>query len=106
MMEMIADKRGGFIWVMAILWIAMGGTIFGQDHPKADEGQILALENAWNQAELHHDPAALDLILTEDFVITEPDGTMQSKKEHLAFSKDPSYHYDLLVSEGFRIKVY
>ena len=73
---------------------------------KGEEGQILALENAWNAAELQHDPGALDQILTDDFVITEPDGTLQSKRAHMAFTKDKSYHYDLLVSEGFRIKVY
>ncbi len=73
---------------------------------KGDEGQIHALENAWNQAELQHDPGALNQILTDDFVITEPDGTLQTKKEHMAFTKDKSYHYDLLVSEDFRIKVY
>ena len=36
---------------------------------KGEEGQILALENAWNQAELQHDPGALDQILIDDFVI-------------------------------------
>jgi ketosteroid isomerase-like protein len=73
---------------------------------KGEEGQILALENAWNAAELQHDPGALDQLLTDDFVITEPDGTLQTKKEHMAFTKDKSYHYDLLVSEDFKIKVY
>src|SRR5277367_2929713 len=73
---------------------------------KGEEGQILALENAWNAAELQHDPGALDQILTDDFVITEPDGTLQTKQEHMAFTKDKSYHYDLLVSEDFRIRVY
>ena len=105
-MSMSAGKRLSFICFAATLWIATAGAAFAQDSAKADEGQILALENAWNQAELHHDPAASDLILMDDFVITEPDGTMQSKKEHMAFTKDPSYHYDMLVSEGFRIKVY
>jgi ketosteroid isomerase-like protein len=88
-------------------------TIFGlaQDstHPnsaRVEEGQILALENAWNQAELQHDPAALKLILADDFVITEPDGTIQNRQQHFDFMKDKSYHYDLLVSEDFRIKVY
>jgi ketosteroid isomerase-like protein len=73
---------------------------------KGEEGQILALENAWNAAELQHDPGALEQILTDDFVITEPDGTLQTKKQHMASTRDKSYHYDLLVSEGFRIKVY
>jgi len=76
------------------------------DSQQGDEGQITALENAWNHAEVQHDPEALKLILTDDFVITEPDGTMQTKQQHMAFTKDPSYHYDLLVSEDFRVKVY
>lgn len=79
----------------------------GADHPRSgDEGQILALENAWNHAEEQHDPEALKLILADDFVITEPDGTLQTKDGHLAFTKDVSYHYDLLVSEDFRIRLY
>lgn len=78
----------------------------GQEAQKGDQGQVLALENAWNQAELQHDPAALELILTDDFVITEPDGTLQTKRQHMAATRDTSYHYDMLVSEDFRIKVY
>jgi len=72
----------------------------------ADEIQILALENAWNQAELHNDPAALKLILTDDFLITEPDGSLLNKQQHMASAADTSYHYDVLVSEGFRVRVY
>ena len=103
---MTCDRRTAPLWLIAFLCLGTIGASFGQDPSKSDEGQILALENAWNQAEVHHDPAALELILTDDFVITEPDGTMQSKKQHLAATKDTSYHYDLLVSEGFRIKLY
>ncbi len=86
--------------------LAFCASTYGQTPIRADEGQILALENAWNHAEMQHDPAALELILTDDFVITEPDGSMQNKHEHMAATKDTSYHYDLLVSEDFRIKVY
>ena len=71
-----------------------------------DETQILALENAWNQAELHNDPAALKLILTDDFMITEPSGELNNKQQHMASAADKSYHYDVLVSEGFRVRVY
>lgn len=88
------------------LWFAAPAQVISQSAQKGDEGQILALENAWNQAELQHDPAALELLLTDDFVITEPDGTLENKREHMASIRDPSYHFDLLVSDGFRIKVY
>jgi ketosteroid isomerase-like protein len=91
---------------IAAAWLVGLSCAFCQNPQKGDEGQILALENAWNQAELQHDPAALELILTDDFVITEPDGSLQTKLEHMTSTKDMSYHYDVLVSEGFRIKVY
>jgi ketosteroid isomerase-like protein len=96
----------GIVLVAATAWLGCSAGTFAQSVQKGDEGQILALENAWNQAELQHDPAALELILTDDFVITEPDGTMQTKRQHTAATKDTSYHYDSLVSEDFRIKVY
>jgi ketosteroid isomerase-like protein len=92
--------------VCLMILLACCASTYGQTSDKGDEGQILALENAWNHAEVQHDPAALELILTDDFVITEPDGTMQNKRQHMAATKDASYHYDLLVSEDFRIKMY
>ena len=94
------------ICIACALWFGCGSLTGAQVGQKGDEGQILALENAWNQAELQHDPAALELILTDDFVITEPDGTLQTKREHMVATKDTSYHYDALVSENFRVKVY
>jgi len=71
-----------------------------------DETQIIALENAWNQAELHHDPAALKLILTDDFLITEPDGELLTKQQHMESAADTSYHYEVLVSNGYRIRIH
>jgi ketosteroid isomerase-like protein len=105
------NRTGSFQLARAIcgalaVWLGCVSGVSGQTGQKGDEGQILALENAWNQAEVQHDPAALELILTDDFVITEPDGTMQTKREHMAATRDTSYHYDSLVSEDFRIKVY
>ena len=94
------------IGIAALTAVGIAWSVSPDVEKSSDEGQILALENAWNNAEVQHDPEALKLILTDDFVITEPDGSLQSKQQHLAATKDASYHYDLLLSEGFRIKVY
>lgn len=99
-------QRMRSICILLALILGLPLVFSGQTTQKGDEGQILALENAWNQAELQHDPAALELVLADDFVITEPDGSMQNKREHMAATRDPAYHYDLLVSDHFRIKVY
>jgi len=39
-----------------------------------DKSRIVALENSWNQAELHNDAHAVDLLLADDFVMTVADG--------------------------------
>ncbi len=81
--------------------------VFGQGSThQEDEAQLVALENAWNQAELHNDPAALKLLLTDDFIITEPDGELMTKGQLMATTADRSYHYDVLVSQGYRVRVY
>jgi hypothetical protein len=44
--------------------------------------------------------------LTDDFIITEPDGELMTKGQLMATTADRSYHYDVLVSEGYRVRVY
>lgn len=72
----------------------------------ADESKILALENAWNQAQLHHDAAALENLLPHSFVYTDYDGTVMNKEQFLADLKDPSYQASLVVNENVRVFTY
>jgi ketosteroid isomerase-like protein len=71
-----------------------------------DASQIIALERSWNQAELQHAPSALDLFLSDDFVITQPDGTLMNVKQFKASVGDKSYHYDVLTSNDFRVRIF
>ena len=48
-----------------------------------DKSRIIALENSWNQAELHNDAHAVDLLIADDFVmpsITKNPSAFQKKK--------------------------
>ncbi|HXU16686.1 MAG TPA: nuclear transport factor 2 family protein [Terriglobales bacterium] len=72
----------------------------------ADESKILALENAWNQAQLHHDAAALDQLLPASFVNTDYDGTVMNKAQFLADLKDPGYQVSLVVNQDVKIYSY
>ena len=72
----------------------------------ADESKILALENAWNQAQLHHDAAALDQLLPASFVNTDYDGTVMNKAQFLADLKDPTYQASLVVNQNVKIYSY
>ena len=75
------------------------------DDSSADASKIIALENAWNQAQLHHDAKALNSLVSDSFVYTDYDGTVMNKAEFLADLKDPEYHASLVANEGARTTV-
>src|SRR3981081_4000169 len=62
----------------------------------SDTSKLIALENAWNQAQLHHDAKALNDLVSDAFVYTDYDGTVMSKAQFLAELKDPDYRCNLL----------
>src|SRR5215468_11239725 len=73
----------------------------------ADEkSRILALENSWNQAELHNDAHAVDMLLADDFVMTVADGYTMNKAAMLASVRDTSYKPDVLQSDNMQVHMY
>ena len=70
------------------------------------ESKLLALENAWNQAQLHHDSKALDSLVSDTFVYTDYDGTVMNKAQFLADMKDPDYRASLIANEDARVISY
>lgn len=75
--------------------------IHGQNKTK-----IIALENSWNQAELHNDAHAVDMLLADDFVMTVAEGNTLNKAALLASVRDTSYHPDVLQSENMEVHMY
>ncbi|HZQ25003.1 MAG TPA: nuclear transport factor 2 family protein [Terriglobales bacterium] len=71
-----------------------------------DPSKVIAMENAWNQAELHNDAAAVELLLTDDFVMTVAEGTTLNKSQVLASVRDKSYNPDVLQSENMAVHMY
>ena len=63
-----------------------------------DTSKVLAMENAWNHAELHNDAAAVELLLADDFVMTTADGVTYNKAQTVASVRDPSYKPEALQS--------
>jgi len=70
------------------------------------ETKILALENAWNQAQINHDAAALGTLLPETFVYTDYDGTVMTKAQFLLDLKDPNYVATLVANENEHVFTY
>ena len=72
----------------------------------ATRSKLIALENAWNQAQLHHDSKALDSLVGEKFVYTDTDGTVLNKAGFLRDIKDPNYRATLMANEGVTVNLY
>jgi ketosteroid isomerase-like protein len=72
----------------------------------AEQSKIIALENAWNQAEEHKDVGALDLLLHPDLVYIDYDGSMMTKGEFIASVKAPALHPEKIVNESMTAHVF
>lgn len=72
----------------------------------ANESKILALENAWNQAQIHHDAKALENVAGDKFIYTDTDGTVMDKARFLSDVKDPSYNATIVVNENVKVDLY
>lgn len=71
-----------------------------------DKTRIMALENSWNQAELHNDAHAVDMLLADDFVMTVADGYSMNKAQMLASVRDTSYRPEVLQSDNMEVHMY
>jgi len=72
----------------------------------ANVSKLIAIENAWNMAQLHHDAKALDSLMGDRFVYTDYDGTVMNKAGFVADLKDPSYAAKLMVNSDVAVHIY
>jgi uncharacterized protein (TIGR02246 family) len=72
--------------LIALMLIASCGHVLAQD----DAGQaVQKLERDWLNAYEQHDEKAMDAIVAEDFTITFPNGSMQTKAQIMTSIKRP-----------------
>jgi ketosteroid isomerase-like protein len=72
----------------------------------ADQGRLLTLENAWNQAIQQKDAVALNMLLGSDLVYVDYDGSLMGKAEYLASVHVPSLHPERIVNEAMSVHLY
>lgn len=75
--------RSGLI---VLMFLAACNGVFAQGGPTQE---VQKLERAWLDAYEQHDTKAMDAIVADDFTITFPNGSMQSKAQILASLKGP-----------------
>jgi hypothetical protein len=51
---------------------------------RGKETLLIALENGWNEAQLHHDSKALDGLVADNFIGTDNEGAFMTKTQFLA----------------------
>lgn len=73
---------------------------------RGDEQVILALENGWNQAQIHHDSKALAALIADSFVSTDGDGVVMNKAQFLKDAEDPSYNSDTVANENVKVQMF
>jgi len=94
--------------LMCLLCLA-GSLAAAQNLPESsqrNESLLVALENAWNQAQLHHDSKALDGLVADTFISTDNDGTFMTKAQFLADNKDLSYAPSFMTNTDESVFLY
>ncbi len=80
--------------------------VVARDDTDSQRTKILALENAWNEAEEHKDTGALGGLLAATLVYIDYDGTLMNKAQFMASVKAPSLYPDQIVNESMTAQVY
>jgi len=94
-------------WFLALaIFIPIAIAQSKNDEPRAEKSKIIALENAWNQAQIHRDGEALAQLTADNFVYTDWDGTLLKKAEFIADSKDPSVRTTLVANDDVEVYLY
>jgi ketosteroid isomerase-like protein len=92
-----------------LLLLAMAAAAAAQDNTKAsaaDKSMIIAMENAWNQAELHHDAKAADDILADTFISVDHHGKLQNKAQYMADLKDTTFNPEQISNTETSVYLY
>jgi ketosteroid isomerase-like protein len=97
---------GRFLGFLAVTFTAMALTLAHAGDLGADTSKLLALENAWNMAQVQHDSKALEGLVSERFVYTDEDGTVMSKAQFLTDNKDPEYSVTLVTNDNMQVIAY
>ncbi len=96
-------------WSSLIVTLAatvLAGSHLAISQVTQDSSRLIAMENAWNQAELHNDAVALRLLLADDFVMTVSEGDTLDKGAMIASVKHQSYKPTLLQSSNMAVRIH
>ncbi len=71
-----------------------------------NKARVLALENAWNEAEKNKDAKAIAGLLAPTFFYTDSDGSFMNKDQYLASIREAGYRPDQIVNDSMNVHAY
>ena len=98
--------KRGLPFILLFVFTALSVVAQSSPDATAGESKILALENAWGQAEKSHDSKALDSLLDDSLVYIRYDGSVWSKSKYLASLNDRSSNEEQAVNENMTAHIY
>jgi ketosteroid isomerase-like protein len=91
-------------WILLLACLAGNAqTSIQQDEQK---NRLLSLENAWNQAVQQKDLNGLDMLLHEDLIYIDSDGSVMNKTQYLAWVNAPTIHFENIVNDALEVQLY
>jgi ketosteroid isomerase-like protein len=95
-----------FASLLVILMCITAASVVAQDDVSLTKSEILALDEAWNDAYKLADTKAVDAILDNAVVLVNDDGSTQSKAEFLASLKSASLPERQISRESLTVHVF
>jgi ketosteroid isomerase-like protein len=70
------------------------------------EEELLKLEKAFAEAIVKNDPEAIGRLVTDDWIIIDPDGGIVDRTRFFEVIKSGVLTHEIMESEDFRVRVY
>ncbi|HEY6943808.1 MAG TPA: nuclear transport factor 2 family protein [Candidatus Acidoferrum sp.] len=93
-------------WFALLCACAVLGAAQRPTRPSGEEGRIIALESAWDQAEQNKDANALANLLADNLVYVDYDGSISTKQQFLADVKSADITGEQINNEGVTVRLY
>jgi ketosteroid isomerase-like protein len=86
--------------------LVFGVAILAQTQTESVEQELIKLENEWADALVKHDWTFLDRILADDYVATDPKGSVSTKAQEIAFFKSGEFTFTSCMHHELKVRVY
>jgi ketosteroid isomerase-like protein len=97
------------IWLAFLVLAALAFSAnfaFAQTKSDPASAAIVAQETKWNDAYKRGDPAAMESLLADDFIITVEDGTTYSKTGYLAHTADSELRVQISAMSDMKVRMH